>query len=155
MECLFCRIVSGKERSAKIYEDDEFIAILDKYPNTPGVTLILTKKHYGSHINDLPRDVYERLMLTTRKVANILEEGLGVKRVAIVIEGMGIDHFHVKLYPLHGINKRFKEFWSREKVFFPRYEGFITTQLGPEKGIDELERLAETIRQRAGIKHNI
>ena len=43
--CIFCKIVDGEIQSAKIFEDEEFIAILDTMPNTYGMTLILPKKH--------------------------------------------------------------------------------------------------------------
>jgi len=50
-ECIFCEIVEGKRDSAKIWENEEFLAILDVNPNVKGMTLVLTKKHYGSYIS--------------------------------------------------------------------------------------------------------
>ncbi|RLI27393.1 hypothetical protein DRO58_04415, partial [Candidatus Bathyarchaeota archaeon] len=47
---MFCEIVEGKSDSAKIWEDEEFLAILDVNPNVKGMTLVLTKKHYDSYI---------------------------------------------------------------------------------------------------------
>jgi len=32
---------------AKVYEDDTFLAFMDKYPITSGHTLVLPKYHYG------------------------------------------------------------------------------------------------------------
>ncbi len=46
-DCVFCKITKKEIDSAIIYEDNEFIAILDGYPNTKGQTLVLTKEHYG------------------------------------------------------------------------------------------------------------
>ena len=145
--CIFCKIVKEEIDSAKIWEDDEFLAILDINPNTKGVTLILTKQHYDSYAFDIPEDVYQRFMLASKKVARILEKGLNVKRVVMVMEGMGINHVHIKLYPLHGITEKFKEMWAKEKVFFEKYEGYISTQLGPQVDISELKKLAEKIRK--------
>lgn len=59
-DCVFCKIVAGEIDSAKIWEDDEFLAILDIMPNTKGMTLVLTKKHYDSYAFDMPEDVYLR-----------------------------------------------------------------------------------------------
>lgn len=146
-ECIFCKIVKGKIDSAKIWEDKEFLAILDINPNTRGMTLILTKQHYDSYIFDIPEDVYQRLMLASKKVVQILERGLNVKRIAIVMEGMGINHAHTKLYPLHGIDEKFKEMWAKEKIFFEKYEGYISTQLGPQVDISELKKLAQKIQE--------
>ena len=148
-DCIFCKIVNGEIDSAKIWEDDEFLAILDTMPNTKGMTLVLTKKHYDSYVFDLPEDVYLRLMAAAKKVAKILEKGLGVTRVAMVMEGMEINHAHIKLYPLHGVTEKFKEMCAKEKIWFDKYEGYISTKTGPKVDITELKKLAEE------IKHNI
>lgn len=135
--------------SARIWEDKEFLAILDANPNVKGMTLVLTKKHYDSYVFDMPEEVYLRLMVAARKVAKILEKGLNVKRVAMAMEGMGINHAHIKLYPLHGLEEKFEEMWARERVFFEKYEGYISTQLGPQMSISELKKLAEEIKRKA------
>lgn len=146
--CIFCKIVKGEIDSAKIWEDKEFSAILDVNPNTKGMTLFLTKQHYDSYIFDMPEDVYQRFLGAVKKVVKILEKGLNVKRVAIIMEGMGINHAHIKLYPLHGITDKFEEIWAKEKVFFEKYQGHISTQLGPSVEISDLKTLAEEIRNK-------
>ena len=44
-DCIFCQIVKGELPCVKIYEDKEFLAFLDGYPNTEGMTLVITKKN--------------------------------------------------------------------------------------------------------------
>lgn len=149
--CIFCKIVRGELDSAKIWEDDNFIAILDIMPNTKGMTIVMTKKHYDSYAFDMPEKEYCELMQASKKVAGILEKGLNVQRVAMVMEGLGVNHVHIKLYPLYGLNKKFKEIWAEEKVFFEYYPGYITTQLGEKKEISELEKLAEEIKKNSGL----
>ncbi|TSA58011.1 HIT domain-containing protein [bacterium] len=148
-DCIFCKIINGGINSAKIWEDGEFLAILDINPNIKGMALVLTKKHYDFYVFDIPEDVYARFMEATKKVAKILEKGLGTKRVAMVMEGMGINHAHIKLYPLYGIVGKFEEIWAKEKVFFDKYEGYISTQLGPKVDISQLKELAEEIRNKS------
>jgi len=148
-KCIFCKIAKDEIDSAKIWEDKEFLAILDTNPNTKGMTLLLTKRHYGSYAFDMPEKVFQKFMLASRKVAKILERGLNVSRIAIVIEGVGIDHVHIKLYPLHGVRKEFKEMWAKKKVFFDKYEGYISTQLGPPVALLELKELAEEIKKKS------
>jgi hypothetical protein len=75
-----------------------------------------------------------------------------VKRVAMVMEGMGVNHAHIKLYPLYGIEEKFKEIWAKDKVFFEKYEGYISTQLGPQADISALKKLAEEIKKRYNDK---
>jgi len=146
-DCIFCKIVNGEIDSAKVWEDEDFLAILDVKPNTSGMTIVLTKRHYDSYAFDMPDDIYEKIMLTSKKVAKILEKGLGVKRVVMVMEGMGINHVHIKLYPLHGLDKKFEEMWSDERKFFAKYEGYVSTQLGPDVAVSELKKLAEKIKK--------
>ena len=147
-ECIFCKIVNGEIDSAKIWENDEFMAVLDAMPNTRGMTLILTKKHYDSYAFDMPEDIYQRFMSSSKKVANILERGLKVSRVAMVMEGMGINHAHIKLYPLHGVKEKFKEMWDDNKIWFDKYEGYISTQTGQRMDTNELKKLAEEIKEK-------
>ena len=63
------------------------------------------------------------------------------------MEGMGVNHAHIKLYPLHGVTEKFQETWAKEKKFFEKYEGYISTQLGPQIELEELKKLAEKIKK--------
>jgi diadenosine tetraphosphate (Ap4A) HIT family hydrolase len=146
-ECIFCKIAEGKIPGVKIWEDNEFLAILSSHPNTEGVTLVLTKKHYDSYVFDMKDEVYKNLMMAAKKVAKILEKGLNVKRIALVMEGMGLNHAHIKLYPLHGLDEKFKKMFGNKEIYQDRYEGYITTLEGPKKTIDELEKVAEKIKR--------
>ena len=145
--CIFCKIVKGEIASVKIWEDKEHLAILDVNPNTEGMTLVLTKKHYDSDATDMLDKNYKNLMIAAKRVGKLLEKKLKVKRVAIVMEGLGINHAHIKLYPIHGLNQKFKEIWASEKVYFEKYKGYISTQLGPQKSLEELNALAKKIRE--------
>ncbi len=146
--CIFCKIAKGEIDSAKIWEDGEFLAILDVNPNTKGMVLVLPKQHYDSYVFDMDDNVYQELMLVSKKVAKILEKGLEIKRVALVMEGMGVNHAHIKLYPLYGIEEKFEEIWAKKRVFFEKYQGYISTQLGPKADIQELKKLAEKIGEK-------
>jgi len=130
-DCIFCKIVKGEIPSVKIWEDEKHLAILDIKPNTEGMTLVLTKEHYESDPTQMPAKPYKDLMIAAKKVAKLLKKKLKVSRVAFVIEGLGVNHIHVKLYPIYPANET---------------EGYITTKLGPEKSTEELNRIAEKIR---------
>jgi histidine triad (HIT) family protein len=45
MSCVFCAIVAGEAPAHRIYEDDEYLAILDIRPFTRGHTLVIPKRH--------------------------------------------------------------------------------------------------------------
>ena len=146
-DCIFCKIANGKIPSVKIWEDEKHIAILDINPNVEGMTLVMTKEHFDSDATDMPEKDYTNLMLAVKKVAKLLEKGLNVKRAAFVMEGMGVNHVHIKLYPLYGIGEKFKDMEAKEKKYFQRYEGYISTQLGPKAELDTLIKLAEEIKK--------
>ena len=145
-DCLFCKIVNGVLDSAKVWEDKNFLAILDIMPNTKGMTLVVTKRHYDSDAFAMPQKVYTGAMVAARKVARLLEKKLPVGRIALVMEGMGVNHVHIKLYPLHGVGKVFKEMWASDKVFFDKYEGYLSTLTGEKVAMKDLQKLAKRIR---------
>ena len=148
--CVFCEIVNGTLPSFKFFENAEFMAILDKYPNTVGQSIVIPKKHLDSYLFDLSPEYINELMKFTRETSRILEKGLNVMRVHLVFEGMLINHLHAKLYPLHGIREKFQRIETRERVFFDRYPGYLTTLLGPEADDNTLENMRKKIISGSG-----
>lgn len=146
-DCIFCKIVKGEIESVKIWEDDRFLAIFDANPNVEGMTLVLPKAHFDSDVFEMPGDVYFDFFQAAKTVSKILQNGLGVNRVGMVTEGTGVNHAHIKLYPMHGAPKEFEETWAKDRVFFDKYEGYLTTQLGPKADPAELKRVAEKINK--------
>ncbi len=144
-DCIFCKIVSGDIPCFKIWEDDNYLAFLDINPNTKGMTLVIPKDHHNSDLFTMEDKQYGDLLLASKKVSQLLKKALDVKRVAMVMEGMGVNHTHIKLYPLYGLEDHFTEMWAEGTVYFDNYEGYISTQLGPKADINELAQLAERI----------
>lgn len=145
-DCIFCKIVRKEIPSEIIYEDKEVIAFLDINPNVEGMTLVIPKKHFESYIFNMQDEEYCKLLKAAKKVAKLLDKALKVKRTAMVMEGLGVNHAHIKLYPIHGLEKEFEEIWGKEKIFFDKYKGYITTQLGPKVEPEKLKKTAEKIK---------
>lgn len=143
--CIFCKIVEGKEKSFKLYEDKKYIAILDRFPNIMGQTLVITKDHINSYAFDLSEKELCELMKVTKKVAKMLEKGLKVKRVHMVIEGTAINHLHVKLYPAIGMKGKNKKLIADDRIYFDEYKGYITTLLGPKADEKDLKEVQNKI----------
>ena len=143
MTCLFCEIVSGKIDSYKFFEDENHIAILDIFPATIGQTLVLPRNHYGSYVFQMPTPEYLQLMFFAKKIAQILDKGLPAIRTCMVMEGMEIDHAHIKLYPIHTIAQTV----AFGQVDLTVYRGYLSTQHGPKQSESELERLARELRK--------
>lgn len=147
-DCIFCKIVRGELPANKIYEDEDHLAFLDIFPNTKGVTLVITKKHYTSYAFDLPDEVYSKLLLLAKKIGNVLDKSLGSIRTFMVTEGMEIPHIHIKLYPFYKIARNVAHPDVDHKVFM-EYPGYIMTIHGPRADDNELAELAAKISKEA------
>ena len=73
-DCIFCKIVAGEIPSVKIWENDDFIAILDVFPSVKGMTLVLPKQHHGSDVIAMDDELYSDFFLAAKKVAAILKK---------------------------------------------------------------------------------
>ncbi len=144
-DCTFCKIVNGEIPAYIIYKDKNYIAFLDIFPNIKGQTIVVTRKHIGSYAFDMSDKKLACLIKVSKRVARMLEAKLGVVRVHLVLEGTGINHMHVKLYPAIGLkSRRFKEFVVKKNIYFNRYPGYVTTLMGPKAG----DQLLKTLRDR-------
>lgn len=145
--CIFCQIVAWEIPSIKIRENDDFLAILDIFPNTKGMTLVMPKKHYDSNILEMEDpEFFSKYMLATKQVSQLLKKWLNVNRVGLVIEWMWVNHAHIKLYPMHGLSAQREEQISWEPVFFEKYPWFLSSASWPKANIQELEAIAQQIK---------
>ncbi|MCB0721561.1 MAG: HIT family protein [Ignavibacteriae bacterium] len=140
-DCIFCKIVSGEVPSYKVYEDEKFLGILDLFPGMRGMTLLIPKEHYDSYIFEMPDDVYVDFLLKAKELGKKIDKVLGVQRTAMVMEGMGVNHAHIKLYPLHGLDEDFAEIVAEERKYSDKYEGYLSTLMGPKAEEEELKEL--------------
>ncbi len=144
-DCIFCKIVAGKMPAYKVYEDKNYIAVLDLFPNITGQTLVIPKKHLESYAFGLKDSDLREFIIAIKKVANLLEKRLKVGRIHMVLEGTGVNHLHAKLYPALGTNKAFKQAVAAERLFFESYPGYVTTLMGPQADDDKLRKLQKRI----------
>lgn len=73
---IFEKIIAGEIPSTKIRENDDFIAILDVFPNCKGQTLVITKQWHSSDLSQMPSDAYASFMLAAKEVSLLLKKGL-------------------------------------------------------------------------------
>jgi len=137
--CIFCSIVKGESPCFKIREDDDFMAFFDISPNTKGQTIVIPKKHYDSDLFLIDDGkFYKDYLLAVTEVVNLLKRGLGVKRVSLVMEWMGVNHVHVKLYPLWWLSEDWKPTIAQQEIYFQQYEGYLSTQPWPKADMEQL-----------------
>ena len=115
--CIFCDIIEGKIPSARVYEDDDFLAILDISQTTCGHCLVMPKKHYDNYL-EMPKEEAGKLMELVNVLAKKIVEKLEAKGCNILINtnevaGQSVMHTHVHLIPRYdesdGIEIHFHE----------------------------------------------
>ncbi|WP_406814580.1 HIT family protein [Mycobacterium sp. M23085] len=68
MSCVFCAIVAGEAPAIRIYEDDDYLAILDIRPFTRGHTLVLPKRH-SVDLTDTPPETLAGMAVLGQRIA--------------------------------------------------------------------------------------
>lgn len=146
-DCIFCQIVKGSVPSFKIWENKDYLAFLDIFPNTKGATLVITKDHYQSYFAELPVEVLSGLMHASQQVSLLLDRAfLDVGRTGLIFEGLGVNHIHAKLYPMHGTKTDKWESQEVEGKFYEIYPGFVASHPAKRANNEELEKIANMIR---------
>lgn len=142
--CTFCQIVSGKrEKEHVIAQDKKNLACLDLFPLTEGQTWIIPKKHIGGlKIFEMNNRDYLSLLSFSKKVAKIIKKKLKPKLIFLAIEGTGVDHVHVKLYPFYKISKMAE----KRPIRFQTYPGYFITRLGKRESEKKLISVANRLR---------
>jgi len=68
MSCVFCAIVAGDAPAIRIYEDAEYLAILDIRPFTRGHTLVIPKRHTVD-LTDTPPETLAAMATIGQRIA--------------------------------------------------------------------------------------
>ncbi len=103
MNCIFCKILNGEIPSNKVFENDNFIAILDAFPANEGHTLVIPKKHY-ENIFEIDEDTLKEGYAIAKKIATSIKKALNVKDINILqnngaLAGQTVNHFHIHIIP--------------------------------------------------------
>ena len=150
--CIFCRIVAGDADAFRVYEDQEYLGFLDIFPNTEAFSVVIPKKHCPSDFALASPELIAGLMKAVRALALKISAAYeDVGRCAVVIEGMMIDHLHVKVIPLHqtaGKLPTASEDVSPSGQHFETYPGYISTKIADQMADpEELARIAAKINR--------
>jgi histidine triad (HIT) family protein len=143
-DCIFCKIINSEIPSYKIYEDGDFLAILDIYPSVKGQTVIIPKKHIDSYVFNMKSKDYQKFMAFTKKTAKLIDSRLDSLRTCMVMEGMEIDHAHIKLYPVYTIGKHI----ATETFDMNIYPGYLTTLHGEKASDIELKAVVKAFSKK-------
>ncbi len=103
-DCVFCRIVSGKAPSRKVYEDSDYVAFLDVQPFSRGHTLVCPKKH-GETIWDMDEAETAGLFRVAFRVSKAVVGAVGADGFRFVqnngeAANQAVPHVHVHVIPV-------------------------------------------------------
>ena len=94
--CIFCKIVKGEIPTRKVYEDENFLGIIDINPRSPGHVQVIPKKHYR-WVWDVPNvgEYFE----VARKIALAQRKAFQTDMIISNIVGDEVPHAHIWIYP--------------------------------------------------------
>jgi histidine triad (HIT) family protein len=101
--CIFCKIIKGEIPSAKIYEDNEFLAFLDIRPLNKGHALVITKKH-SETIMDISEEEICRMMAVIKKIMHAISSAIAPDGFNVFCNnkpaaGQEVPHIHFHVAP--------------------------------------------------------
>ena len=115
--CIFCDMIEGKLSCHMIYEDNDCLVILDKYPIDNGHSLVITKKPYEK-LTDMNPDEVAKLFSKIPKIANAIIKATNADAFSIA-QNNGkaakqiVPHVHVHIIPRY--NKT-GILWTKRKI---------------------------------------
>ena len=117
--CIFCRIIRKDIPNAIIYENDKFLAFMDKYPINHGHTLIVPKEHYGN-ILEMPAEIvgemYSLIPKLAKAITSVIEsDGFNINQNNGKSANQIVPHVHVHIVPRYSAEK-VKGQWPTRKI---------------------------------------
>lgn len=101
--CFICELIAGRlNGNHVIYQNDEFIAFLNKYPVLHGYALVAPVAHKEQVTGDFTLDEYLSLQRAVYQVAEAVRQTVEAERVYILSLGsqQGNRHVHWHIAPL-------------------------------------------------------
>lgn len=103
--CFVCSFLAGHPDypHEKVYEDQDHVAFLDRWPTVRGKVLVAPKAHIEHVVRDLDEAAYLRLMQVVREVALAVESVCGSERTYLYSlgsqQGNAHLHWHIAALP--------------------------------------------------------
>jgi len=130
MDCLFCKIVNGKQEAHIIFEDETHIAIMDKYPIQQGHTLVIPKTHHEKIIDMSSDEISELFIRVPIIVRGILEvtgaEGFNIGQNNGRAANQIIPHVHVHIIPRY---QKTGNPWARRMIATDKELEYLASQI--------------------------
>lgn len=132
-KCIFCKIIEKQIPNAIIYEDNKFLAFMDRYPINHGHSLLVPKQHFNN-ILEMPKELVGELYSMVPFLANAIiktidSDGFNINQNNGRSANQIIPHVHVHIVPRFS-KEKIKGQWPTRKI----------------AKIDELEIIAKKIQ---------
>ena len=117
MATIFTEIIEGKRPGFIIFEDDNHMAILDKYPIDIGHSLVIPKIPYEK-ITEMPKNEVAELFSLVPEIANAILKATGAVAFSIA-QNNGkeakqiIPHVHVHIIPRYADKATL---WTKRRI---------------------------------------
>ncbi|ULE31536.1 HIT family protein [Mycobacterium sp. IDR2000157661] len=104
MSCVFCAIVACEAPAVRIYEDDDYLALLDIRPFARGHTLVIPKEHTVD-LTDTPAETVAAMARIGQRIARAARiSGLHADGNNVVINDgksafQSVFHIHLHVVP--------------------------------------------------------
>jgi histidine triad (HIT) family protein len=120
-----------------IYEDKDFVALMDKYPISPGHSLVIPRSHHESLLSMTPSEVgnlYSAVSTISRAVISAVNaDGFSIGQNNGRVANQIIPHVHVHI--------------------IPRYEDDSREGRWPSRKIGNIEQLTSTAQKIKSVLH--
>jgi histidine triad (HIT) family protein len=100
---IFAKILRGEMPAIKVFEDDQAVAMMDLFPQSPGHVLVLPKAQ-ARNLLDVDAQTLQSLVLHVQTVARAVKEalnpdGLTVMQFNGAAGGQSVFHLHFHIVP--------------------------------------------------------
>jgi histidine triad (HIT) family protein len=116
--CLFCCIIEHKRPAALVYEDKEFIVLMDKYPINSGHCLVIPRSHHESLLSMSSSEVgklYALVCTISKAVMSAVNaDGFNIGQNNGKAANQIIPHVHVHIIPRYRDDNREGKWPSRK-----------------------------------------
>ena len=104
-DCIFCEIVNGGEPTHVIWEDQNFLALLDIHPYREGHALLLPKEHL-SNVYELPEPLYSEFFQGAKRLYRPIMKAVNSDGVGVTLETVNAArHLRIHLIPFNHADK--------------------------------------------------
>jgi histidine triad (HIT) family protein len=118
-KCIFCKIINKSIPNAIIYEDEKFLAFLDRYPINYGHALLIPKDHFDTILEmplNLVGEMYSLVPQIAKSIISTIDgNGFNVSQNNGRSANQIIPHVHVHIVPRFSLEK-VKGQWPMRKI---------------------------------------